>query len=199
MVAGDPLAPERLAPFGSGHSSRESDPAEYALPEAPRAFRDRAHRCPAQCDLHRREARRAVPQPPRRIEGRDAGGPPPDRCAVPGPGGRAVERDVAGCPQGGGAPVSYYALVGMAYLLWFVIVGLGVAVSVVAFRAYRSNRSRPYLLLGVGFLLISIVAGALWIGVYLMLDNPVLADLGACGAMVAGLGAVLASVLVRSA
>jgi hypothetical protein len=95
--------------------------------------------------------------------------------------------------------VSYYALVGMAYLLWFVIVGLGVAVSVVAFRAYRSNRSRPYLLLGVGFLLISIVAGALWIGVYLMLDNPVLADLGACGAMVAGLGAVLASVLVRSA
>jgi len=95
--------------------------------------------------------------------------------------------------------VSYYELVGMAYGLWFVIVGLGVAVSVVALRAYRSNRSRPFLLLGVGFLLISVVAGALWVGVYLMLDDPVLADLGACGAMVAGFAAVLASVLVRTA
>ncbi|HTW39425.1 MAG TPA: hypothetical protein VMF04_00990 [Thermoplasmata archaeon] len=95
--------------------------------------------------------------------------------------------------------MSYYELVGMAYGLWFVIVGLGVAVSVVALRAYRSNRSRPFLLLGVGFLLISVVAGALWVGVYLMLDDPVLADLGACGAMVAGFAAVLASVLVRTA
>jgi hypothetical protein len=95
--------------------------------------------------------------------------------------------------------VSYLYLVGMAYVLWTLIVILGVAISVVAFRAYRTNRSRPFLLLGVGFVLISLVAGALWIGVYLMLDDPVMADLGACTAMVAGFAAVLASVLVRAA
>jgi hypothetical protein len=95
--------------------------------------------------------------------------------------------------------VSYYELVGMMYALWIAIVALGVGVSVVAFRAYRTNHSRPHLLLGVGFLSISVVAGVLWIGVYLVLDNPVYADLGACGAMVAGFAAVLASVLVRSA
>jgi hypothetical protein len=35
--------------------------------------------------------------------------------------------------------------------------------------------------------------------VYWMLDSPVEADLGACGAMVAGFAAVLASVLIRTA
>jgi hypothetical protein len=94
---------------------------------------------------------------------------------------------------------SYYPLVAMAYGLWFVIIALGLAVSLVALRAYRSNRSRPFLLLGVGFLLISLIAGALWVGVYVMLDDPVVADLGACAAMVAGFGAVLASVLVKTA
>jgi hypothetical protein len=95
--------------------------------------------------------------------------------------------------------VSYYELVGMAYGLWFVIVALGVAIGAVALRAYRSSRSRPFLLLGVGFLLISLVAGALWVGFYVVFGDPVTADVGACAAMVAGFGAVLASVLVRSA
>ena len=96
--------------------------------------------------------------------------------------------------------MSYYSpgAEAMAYGLWFVIVALGLAVSVVALRAYRSNRSRPYLLLSVGFLLISLVAGVLWVGLYYMLDDPVTADIGACAAMVAGFGAVLASVLVRA-
>lgn len=92
-----------------------------------------------------------------------------------------------------------YALVGMAYLLWAVIIALGAAVAYVALRAYRSGRSRTFLLLGVGFLLISLVAGALWIGIYLAVDDPVMADVGACGAMAVGFAAVLASVLVRTA
>ncbi|MGA8542589.1 MAG: hypothetical protein WB947_03490 [Thermoplasmata archaeon] len=92
-----------------------------------------------------------------------------------------------------------YLLAGLAYLLWVVIVVLGVAISLVALRAYRSGRSRTYLLLGVGFLLISVVAGVLWIGIYLTIDDPVMADVGACGAMAAGFAAVLASVLVKSA
>jgi hypothetical protein len=94
--------------------------------------------------------------------------------------------------------VSYYPLADLAYLLWAVIVALGVAISVVALRAYRSNRSRSFLFLGAGFLLISLVAGALWIGVYLMIDDPVMADVGACTAMAAGFAVVLASVYVRA-
>ncbi|MGI0156407.1 MAG: DUF7521 family protein, partial [Thermoplasmata archaeon] len=77
--------------------------------------------------------------------------------------------------------------------LWAVIIALGIALAVVAFRAYRTQRSRPFLLLAAGFLLTSVVAGVLWVGIYLMINDPVMADLGACGAMVAGFGALLAS------
>jgi hypothetical protein len=92
-----------------------------------------------------------------------------------------------------------FPLAETAYVLWIVIVALGVAISVVALRAYRSDHSRTFLLLGIGFLLISLVAGVLWIGVYLAIDDPMMADVGACSAMAAGFAAVLASVLVRSA
>jgi hypothetical protein len=51
--------------------------------------------------------------------------------------------------------------------------------------------------LGVGFLLISVVAGVLWLGIYFTGADPVVADIGACGAMAAGFAAVLASVMVR--
>jgi hypothetical protein len=87
----------------------------------------------------------------------------------------------------------------LAYALWVVIIALGVVVSAVALRAYRSNRSRPFLLLGVGFLLISAVAGVLWVAIYAMINDPVMADVGACTAMAAGFAAVLASVLLRAA
>ena len=79
-----------------------------------------------------------------------------------------------------------------------VIVALGVAVAVVALRAGRRAPSRSLTLLGVGFLLISVVAGVLWIGLYLAIADPVMADVGACAAMAAGFAAVLASVMVRT-
>jgi hypothetical protein len=91
-----------------------------------------------------------------------------------------------------------YLSIWAAYGLWAVIVGLGVAVAVVALRAGRSGHSRSLTLLGVGFLLISVVAGALWIGLYLVIDSPIMADVGACGAMAAGFAAVLASVTLRA-
>lgn len=87
----------------------------------------------------------------------------------------------------------------MAYLLWGVIVVLGGAIAFYALKASRSARSRSLLLLGVGFLVLTVAAGALWIGVYWSADDPMIADIGACAAMVVGLGAVLASVLVRTA
>ena len=85
-----------------------------------------------------------------------------------------------------------------AYGLWAVIVALGVSVAIIALRAGRPTRSRSFLLLGVGFLLISVVAGALWIGIYTVIEDPVMADVGACGAMAAGFAAVLASVMIRT-
>lgn len=86
-----------------------------------------------------------------------------------------------------------------AYALWAIIIGLGVAVAIVALRAYRSHHSRPFLLLGVGFLLISVVAGLLWVGIYATINDPVMADVGACSAMAAGFAAVLASVMLPAA
>jgi hypothetical protein len=92
----------------------------------------------------------------------------------------------------------YYASIWAAYGLWAVIVALGVAVAVVALRAGYRSSSRSLTLLGIGFLLISVVAGVLWIGIYVVMDDPVMADVGACGAMATGFAAVLASVLVRT-
>ena len=97
--------------------------------------------------------------------------------------------------------MSYVALwaVWTAYGLWAVIIALGVAVAVVALRAARPTHSRSFLLLGVGFLLISVVAGVLWVGIYFTMDDSVMADIGACGAMATGFAAVLASVMIRTA
>ena len=91
-----------------------------------------------------------------------------------------------------------YDYSGLAIALWIVIIVLGAAVALYAFRAARSSRSTSLVLLGVGFVLISIAAGVVWVGAYASGDNPVLADVGACGAMVAGFGAVLASLFVRT-
>jgi hypothetical protein len=95
--------------------------------------------------------------------------------------------------------MSYLEEVWAAYGLWVLIVALGVSVAVVALRAARPTRSRSFRLLGVGFLLISVVAGMLWVGIYYSIDDPVMADVGACGAMAAGFAAVLASVMIRTA
>ena len=94
--------------------------------------------------------------------------------------------------------MSYLYYEAAAYGLWALIIALGAAIAVVALRAARPAPSRSFLLLGLGFLLISVVAGVLWVGIYYALDDPVMADIGACGAMAAGFAAVLASVLVRS-
>jgi hypothetical protein len=90
-----------------------------------------------------------------------------------------------------------YALGWVGVALWGLIIALGVAIAVVVLRAARPTGSRSILLLGVGFLLISVVAGVLWLGIYFTGADPVVADIGACGAMAAGFAAVLASVMVR--
>lgn len=99
-------------------------------------------------------------------------------------------------PGGGGAalttPVEWTTLA-----LWGVIVVLGIAIALYAFRAGRTTHSNSLSLLGVGFLLISVGAGILWTAIYLAIHDPVLSMMGATGAMAAGFVAVLASVRLR--
>src|SRR5271170_238668 len=107
MVAGDPLDAERGSAFRPGDPVDQPDPTEHALPEAPRTGGDRARGRAAEHHLGGRQTGGTLPKPPRRAEGGDAGRPPPDRCTVPRPGVRTVERDVAGRPQGGRPAVTY--------------------------------------------------------------------------------------------
>ncbi len=86
----------------------------------------------------------------------------------------------------------------VAYGLWLVIIGLGVAIAVYAFRAARSSHSRSLALLAVGFVLVSAAAGLIWVGLYATVRDPLMPDIGACAAMVAGFSAVLASLFVRT-
>jgi hypothetical protein len=84
------------------------------------------------------------------------------------------------------------------FLLWGVIVGLGVAIAAYAFRAGISGRSRSLGFLGTGFLLMSAAAGLLWLGVYATVHDAVFSEAAACAATAAGFGFVLLSVRMRS-
>jgi hypothetical protein len=53
-----------------------------------------------------------------------------------------------------------------------VIVLLGLAISYIAYRAYRQNRSRPMLYIAVGFILVLFVPGVLAVTLYLLLNVP---------------------------
>ena len=53
-----------------------------------------------------------------------------------------------------------------------VIVLLGLAISYIAYRAYRQNRSRPMLYIAVGFVLVLFVPGAVAVVLFLLLDVP---------------------------
>lgn len=84
------------------------------------------------------------------------------------------------------------------YLLWSLIVGLGVAIAAYAFRAGIAGRSRSLEFLGTGFLLMSAAAGFLWVGVYATVHDPLVSEVAACAATAAGFGFVLLSVRTRS-
>jgi hypothetical protein len=84
------------------------------------------------------------------------------------------------------------------YLLWSIIVGLGVAIAAYAFRAGVAGNSRSLGLLGTGFLLMSAAAGFLWLGVYAVIHDPLVSELAACAATAAGFGFVFLSVRMRT-
>lgn len=86
----------------------------------------------------------------------------------------------------------------MVYLLWGIIVALGAAIAVYAFRASRATRSRSLGVLAFGFLLISGAAALAWLGIYLGLHDPLLSGVGATASMAAGLALVLVSVRMRA-
>jgi hypothetical protein len=84
------------------------------------------------------------------------------------------------------------------YLLWALIVGLGIAIAAYAFRAGIAVRSRSLEFLGTGFLLMSAAAGFLWLGVYATLHDPLISEVAACAATAAGFGFILLSVRMRT-
>jgi hypothetical protein len=84
------------------------------------------------------------------------------------------------------------------YVLWSVIVGLGVSIAAYAFRAEFAGRSRSLGFLGTGFLLKSAAAGFLWVGLYATVHDPLVSEVAACATTAAGFGFVLMSVRTRT-
>lgn len=53
-----------------------------------------------------------------------------------------------------------------------VIILFGLAISYIAYRAYRQNQSRPMLFIAVGFVLVLFVPGAVAVVLFVLLDVP---------------------------
>ncbi|SDY14437.1 DUF7521 family protein [Halobellus clavatus] len=53
-----------------------------------------------------------------------------------------------------------------------IIILFGLAISYIAYTAYRQNQSRPMLYIAVGFVLVLFVPGAVAVVLFLLLDVP---------------------------
>lgn len=53
-----------------------------------------------------------------------------------------------------------------------IIILFGLAISYIAYTAYRENQSRPMLFIAVGFVLVLFVPGAVAVVLFLVLDVP---------------------------
>jgi TRAP-type C4-dicarboxylate transport system permease small subunit len=53
-----------------------------------------------------------------------------------------------------------------------IIILFGLAISYIAYTAYRQNQSRPMLFIAVGFVLVLFVPGAMAVVLFLLLDVP---------------------------
>ncbi|MCI4350059.1 MAG: hypothetical protein L3K15_00890 [Thermoplasmata archaeon] len=84
-------------------------------------------------------------------------------------------------------------------LVWAPVLALGVLVSFYTFRAWRKEHSRAMLALGSGFLLLSIVPGTLWFGLYLSTDDAFMAELGCAAVMAGGFAAIVYALRTRFA
>jgi hypothetical protein len=84
-------------------------------------------------------------------------------------------------------------------LVWTPVLALGTLVAFYTFRAWRKEHSRAMLALGSGFLLLSIVPGTLWFGLYLSTDDAFMAELGCAGVMAVGFGAIVYALRTRFA
>ena len=53
-----------------------------------------------------------------------------------------------------------------------IVVLLGLAISYIAYRAYRRNQSRPMLFIATGFILVLFIPGVLGVTLYLLVGVP---------------------------
>jgi hypothetical protein len=73
-----------------------------------------------------------------------------------------------------------------------IVVLLGLAISYLAYAAYRRNRSRPMLFIAIGFMLVLFVPGVLAVVLFVVLNvpAPIVNSVGQVSEVV-GLGAIL--------
>ena len=81
---------------------------------------------------------------------------------------------------------------------WGLVIALGALVSYYGFKSWRSNKSMNMLLLSGGFVLLSVVPGLSWFGLYLMGVNLFTAEVSCTAIMGAGFVVILASLRLRS-
>jgi uncharacterized membrane protein YpjA len=73
-----------------------------------------------------------------------------------------------------------------------IIVLLGLAISYIAYTAYRQNRSRPMLFIAVGFILVLFIPGVLAVILFLVLGvSPTIVNSVSQVSELAGLGLIL--------
>jgi len=91
--------------------------------------------------------------------------------------------------------VDYYLPV---LLAWIIVIALGAVVSLYAYRAYRTNRTRSMRFLASGLVLLSGAAGFTWLALWWSGMDPMVCELGSTGVSAAGFGSVLYSLRTRA-
>ena len=95
--------------------------------------------------------------------------------------------------------MSWIAYFETMVVLWAIIGVLGGLVAGYSLLAWRRERHRPMLFLGIGLLLLSIVPAVMWLGLYWVTDDLYSTSMYCAGVMAGGFGLLLASVRLRSA
>jgi hypothetical protein len=92
-----------------------------------------------------------------------------------------------------------YAASWLLIALWTGVAILGGTLAFYSFRSGRRTGDRSMILLGVGFVLLSLATAAEWFGVWLVYDDLFMASLGCTALMAMGFGVMFAALRMRVA
>jgi hypothetical protein len=80
---------------------------------------------------------------------------------------------------------------GWMIVAWAIVVVVGAVLCFYSLRSWRRTGSRPMLLLGLGFVVLSGATAAAWIGLYVAFDDPFTAAIGCTVTLTAGFAMML--------